>query len=442
MTTKTTANASLYVNALTKQVSLSYTFDAWELHGRTIVAYVEVYDSSNRLICSHKDVGDENQRITFTELDIASFYKHGEQLTGVTYDTDGTITFQYEDMDLSGVKFRVIAAENVVKADETTVYSAGSIVRDNISPARDGTLAGEDLQYGKYKLVEVETDGKHTVAEDTAFEVNAYSGKGLEVDLPVGFKWYVKELYVPAGYTLDNKEYEVSFTDADSEVVNIEKYVDGSDGDGKVADEQQPGSILITKTDTEGRKLAGATYKLEYTETENGPWSVVTPYASSDAGILKGKANGVNANGELTTGNNGKVEFTGLLADGTIYYRVTEVETPDGYSLLEEPIYIGTLPKMADGDLDINRYDLNGDGTADNADLALLERAISGTVTLASGKGDLNGDGRVNNSDHQLMTAFLSQHLAQDVDGGDTPFNLCLMPISVQAEVFSLISFP
>ncbi len=490
---QTTASSSLYVNAMTKQVTLSYTFDAWELHGRTIVAYVEVYDSSNRLICSHKDVGDKNQQITFTELGKATFYKHGEQLTGVNYNPDGTVTFQYEDIGLSGVKFQVVAAENVVKADGTTVYTAGTVVRNNLSPEEDGTLTLEDLQYGKYKLVEIETDGKHTVVADTPFEVDAYSGGGTEVDhdipntrktitvdltkvqdantsvpvegaryalyakqnitdyagtklldkdalvayavtgadgsttfdvdLPVGFKWYVKELYVPAGYTLDTKEYEVSFTDTDSDTETFTKHVDGSDGDNKVTDEQQPGSLIFIKQDTEGHKLSGATYKLEYSESENGPWAVVSPYANADHGVLKGKAYGVNANGELTTGNDGKAEFTGLLADGTIYYRVTEVRTPDGYQLLEEPIYVGTLPQTADETMDLARHDVNGDGIVDDADLALLDRAISGAVTLPRGKGDIDANGAVNRNDRQALSDFLTQYHKQNVSSGDTPFN-------------------
>ena len=395
-------------------------------------------------------------------------------------------------MGLSGVNFQVVAAENVVKADGTTVYTAGSVVRDNLSPDTDGTLTLEDMPYGKYKLAEIETDGKHTVAADTAFEVDAYSGGSLEVDhdipntrktitvnltkvqdantsvpvagaqyglyakqnitdytgtkvldkdalvayattdangeasfsvdLPVGFKWYVKELHVPAGYTLDSTEYEVSFTDTDSDTASIEKAAD-NDGDGKVTDVQQPGSIILVKSDTNGRKLSGATYRLEYAESENGPWVSVAPYISSDSGIIKGKATGVNSNGELTTGNNGKVEFTGLLADGTIYYRVIEVHAPDGYELLKEPIYVGTLPQTADSTVDLSKYDVNGDGMVDSADLVLLDRAISGAVTLPSGKGDIDGNGQMNSGDRNALNTFLTELLKQNVSSGDTPFN-------------------
>ena len=488
----------VYVDSLTEQVSLTYTIDAWELRGRTLVAFVELYDSSNELITSHTDINDESQQVTFCETGKATFYKHGEQFTDTTISSNGTVTFRYEDIGLSGVEFQVVAAENVVKADGTTVYTAGTVVRNNLSPEADGTLTLEDLPYGKYKLVEVETDGKHTAAADTEFEVNAYSGGTQEVDhdipntrktvrvqiekvdsadtskpiagaryglyaaedvvncygeteiergalvayavtddtgaaafvtindtpvdLPVGFRWTVKELYVPVGYRLDETEYTVSFTDTDSTTESIVRYVD-SDGDNKVTDEQQPGSILLIKKDAKGHTLAGTTYRLEYATSENGPWFSIAPYASADSGVLKGKALGVNVNGEITTGSNGKAEFTGLLADGTIYYRVVEVSAPDGYQLLAEPIYVGTLPQTADSTINLANYDINGDEFVDDADLSVLDRAISGSVTLASGKGDINGDGTVNSSDRQLMSDFLTQYHKQNVSTGDTPFN-------------------
>ena len=339
----TSRTRTIRVDELTETTDLSYTFDAWKLHGRSIVAYVRVYDSDNNLICSHTDIDDADQRITFPEIGNASFYKHGEQFTGVTNNADGTITFQYEDLGLSGVVFRVIAAENITKADGTTVYTAGSVIPgyERVSPDADGILLLDDLYYGEYTLVEIETDGKHTLAGNTAFEVNALTGDtqavdhdipnarktvtisltkvqdgnttipvagakyGLyakqsitnytgdrmldrdaliayavtgadgsatfAVDLPVGFTWYVKELFVPKGYTLDETEYTVSFADTDSDTAHLDRIVDGGDGDGKVTDKQQPGTITILKTDTDGHRLSGATFKLEYAESETGP---------------------------------------------------------------------------------------------------------------------------------------------------------------------------
>ena len=104
-----------------------------------------------------------------------------------------------------------------------------------------------------------------------------------------------------------------------------------------------------------------------------------------------------------------------ILADGTVYYRLTEIQTPNKYQLLEEPLVIGTLPQTADPTLDISLYDVNGDGAADDADLVLLDRAIGGRLTLPSGRGDIDGSGAVDRGDRQLLQAFLTE--------SDTPYN-------------------
>ena len=49
----------------------------------------------------------------------------------------------------------------------------------------------------------------------------------------------------------------------------------------------------------------------------------------------------------LTTGSDGKAEFTGLCIDtqlGKVLYRLTEVSTKPGYNLLTEPAFEGSLP--------------------------------------------------------------------------------------------------
>ena len=48
--------------------------------------------------------------------------------------------------------------------------------------------------------------------------------------------------------------------------------------------------------------------------------------------------------GQLTTGESGNVTFSGLRADSSILYRLTETKAPDGHSLLGSPLYVGTLP--------------------------------------------------------------------------------------------------
>ena len=50
------------------------------------------------------------------------------------------------------------------------------------------------------------------------------------------------------------------------------------------------------------------------------------------------------SNGPLTPDSTGSVSFTGLRADSTILYRLTETKAPAGYSLIGTELYKGTLP--------------------------------------------------------------------------------------------------
>ena len=44
----------------------------------------------------------------------------------------------------------------------------------------------------------------------------------------------------------------------------------------------------------------------------------------------------------------GTATFSGLKADRSIIYRLTETKAPDGCTLLAEPLYTGTLPVKVD----------------------------------------------------------------------------------------------
>ena len=48
------------------------------------------------------------------------------------------------------------------------------------------------------------------------------------------------------------------------------------------------------------------------------------------------------SDGCLTSGTDGIIEWDGLYP--TLYYRITEVSAPEGYSLLEDPAFEGQLP--------------------------------------------------------------------------------------------------
>ncbi|MCD8115909.1 MAG: VaFE repeat-containing surface-anchored protein [Oscillospiraceae bacterium] len=182
-----------------------------------------------------------------------------------------------------------------------------------------------------------------------------------------------------------------------------------------------PGSISVTKTDSEGNTLAGATYLLEYSTDGGTTWEPVYSYTTGakDGYVAGGCSSDDLTDGMLTTGTDGVVTFSDLYADGSILYRLTEVQAPEGYTLLAESVYEGTLYVLADDSIDTTIYDVNGDGDITYADYRYLYNYVNnGGSAPASGTGDINKDGRINASDVTAIKTFLD-----DWTSGDSPFN-------------------
>ena len=128
----------------------------------------------------------------------------------------------------------------------------------------------------------------------------------------------------------------------------IASHTDRNETAQQVTFRQNPGSITITKQDASGRDLAGAVYLLEYSLSENGSWTPVFAHDGSGGYVVGGCSSaGLAADGTLTTGADGKAVFSGLLADNAVFYRLTEVQAPEGCQLLAESVLVGTLPQYA-----------------------------------------------------------------------------------------------
>ena len=108
------------------------------------------------------------------------------------------------------------------------------------------------------------------------------------------------------------------------------------------------GSVTVRKVDPQGNALSGVTFLLEYSLDDGTSWNPVflrdegsepAPGACTSEGMNEGK---------LTTGSDGIVSFTGLFPetrDVHILYRLTELKTRPGYSLLSGPAFQGSLSK-------------------------------------------------------------------------------------------------
>lgn len=102
---------------------------------------------------------------------------------------------------------------------------------------------------------------------------------------------------------------------------------------------QNAGKIIIEKVNVRGEPLAGARFLLEWSK-DGSSWSPVEYSESNKIEEGNCSTSGVQ-NGCLTSEKDGLLEWNGLHIG--LFYRVTELAAPDGYSLLKEPAFEGKL---------------------------------------------------------------------------------------------------
>lgn len=111
------------------------------------------------------------------------------------------------------------------------------------------------------------------------------------------------------------------------------------------------GSMTVSKVNPGGEPISGSTMLLEWS-TDGTTWAPVQ-FATGNP-TLGGCSSQALADGCLTTDDTGVITFSGL--HPAAQYRLTELTTADGYSLLSEPAYIGLL----DEDLQVELTVVNG----------------------------------------------------------------------------------
>lgn len=100
------------------------------------------------------------------------------------------------------------------------------------------------------------------------------------------------------------------------------------------------GKITIRKVDTKDEPLAGATFLLEGSE-DGSLWYPVIP--GSNGVCTLGEPSEENlAAASKTSGEDGLLTWENLSI--TLQYRITETKAPEGYTLLKEAAFEGTLP--------------------------------------------------------------------------------------------------
>jgi len=272
---------------------------------------------------------------------------------------------------LPGVQFELLDQSGAIAASGVT-GSDGTLLLDNLplgsySLKETQTVSGYALkaesipvsvtQHGKTVEVSVTNDPvigslkiiKKAAGEDTPLAGAGYrlfsqdgtqlsegytndAGELLFEGIPYGSGYYYQEFAAPKGFVLDDGKYPLTVTETESAIVKTHE------------NRRREGTLQVLKQDHQGQPLSSAMFLLEYSQDNGKTWTPVTSRASGDTVTLGGCTSFGLTNGQLVSGADGKAVFTGLRADGSTIYRVTETRAPQGYSLMADPLYVGTLP--------------------------------------------------------------------------------------------------
>ena len=278
-------------------------------------------------------------------------YKDGTLQDTYNTDADGHFTTKYYPCG-SGWTLQEIAAPTGYTVDPNS-YPIGAEPGTVTLAANDTAITVKE-QIIKGKLVIVKQDAltqtplagaTFTVYDETGASVTegitGEDGAFTVEELPYG-SYTAKETKAPDGYQLDETVFDFAI-ETDGQTVTLTR-----DNIYCV------GSITVHKVDTQGTALSGATYLLEYSQ-DGSAWAPVT-FREGTTPTIGGCTSLGLENGQLTTGEDGIVFYDGLVANGKVQYRLTEIKTQPGLSLLKDPVFQGTLP--LDGESE-KEYDIS-----------------------------------------------------------------------------------
>ena len=224
-----------------------------------------------------------------------------------------------------------------------------------------------DWDYGSAEITKVTDDGKNTAnrvfylydgwsnyeADKRFAELTTNAGGKATVAKLIPGHWYylVEKIFLPAEDQMP--EWGITGADdwkmSDSGGTRIVVFKVSAGGKLNIVCKNHSrilGEIEVEKCDEGGKLRADATFLLEW--RDGSTWKAVVPATNETTGkVGTCTSEGLTATGTLTTGEGGKVVFSGLRVQddngNAIHYRLTETEAPDGMTLLAAPICEGII---------------------------------------------------------------------------------------------------
>lgn len=215
-----------------------------------------------------------------------------------------------------------------------------TVYRFEIKPHEETTVTFSNTHYGKLNIRKtMDTDGP---LDGWQFRVTDASGKeitGSPFTSDKNGEIHVGNI-LPGLYKIEELIPDDSLYYCKSENPQTVTVKQGETTEVSFTNALRPGKITIEKVDLKGDHLSGAKFLLEWSEDGSLWWPI--EYSDSKD-VIKGFCSNPDVmDGALTTTESGIIEW-GNLHPG-LYYRITELEAPEGYVLLTEAAYEDKLP--------------------------------------------------------------------------------------------------
>ena len=207
-----------------------------------------------------------------------------------------------------------------------------------IKPHEDVSITFTNVQYGRLKISKT-VEGGGSV-EGWQFKITDAEGKVLDGSPFASNKdgIILTGNLLPGQYTVEELLPENSFYQCVSENPQTVTVKQGEITEVSFVNALRTGKVTVEKIDITGSPLAGATFRLEWSE-DGSLWHPVT---YSETIVRGGCSNPDVTDGSLTTGTDGLLEWDNLYPG--LQYRLTETKAPEGYKLLDKAAYEGALP--------------------------------------------------------------------------------------------------